>query len=148
MPERELFLGRPSGSAMPLVWAHAEHIKLLRSLADGAVFDLPPQTVQRYVRGRQTARCRIWRPDWRSAVIPCGHALRIDLPDPAVIHWSSDGWRTAHDTSTTLIVPGIHMAEIPTADLQPGTAIVFTWRRENGDWIGENYSVNVTERRD
>jgi glucoamylase len=36
--ERELFLGRPSGSAMPLVWAHAEHLKLLRSLADRAVF--------------------------------------------------------------------------------------------------------------
>src|SRR5881398_3740999 len=41
IPERELFLGRPSGSAMPLVWAHAEHIKLLRSLKDGAVFDMP-----------------------------------------------------------------------------------------------------------
>lgn len=35
IPERELFLGRPSGSAMPLVWEHAEHIKLLRSLRDG-----------------------------------------------------------------------------------------------------------------
>ena len=26
IPERELFAGRPSGSAMPLVWAHAEHL--------------------------------------------------------------------------------------------------------------------------
>src|SRR6201999_3027845 len=26
IPGRELFFGRPSGSAMPLVWAHAEHI--------------------------------------------------------------------------------------------------------------------------
>src|SRR5439155_879317 len=31
LPERELFRGRPSGSAMPLVWAHAQHVKLLRS---------------------------------------------------------------------------------------------------------------------
>ena len=37
IPERELYGGRPSGSAMPLVWAHAEYIKLRRSLCDGTV---------------------------------------------------------------------------------------------------------------
>ena len=31
LPERGMFLGRPSGSAMPLAWAHSEYIKLLRS---------------------------------------------------------------------------------------------------------------------
>jgi glucoamylase len=49
IPERQLFFGRPSGSAMPLVWAHAEYIKLLRSLKDGRVFDTPPQTAKRYL---------------------------------------------------------------------------------------------------
>ncbi|MFN8439698.1 MAG: glucan 1,4-alpha-glucosidase [Caldilineaceae bacterium] len=48
IPERELFLGKPAGSAMPLAWAHSEYIKLCRSLQDGAVFDLPPQPVARY----------------------------------------------------------------------------------------------------
>ena len=46
--DRELFNGRPSGSAMPLVWAHAEYVKLLRSLREGQVFDTPPQPVKRY----------------------------------------------------------------------------------------------------
>ncbi len=50
IPELELFFGKPSGSAMPLVWAHAEYVKLLRSLIDGKVFDTPEQTVQRYLR--------------------------------------------------------------------------------------------------
>ena len=45
----ELFNGKPSGSAMPLMWAHAEYIKLRRSLRDGRVFDMPPQTVQRSI---------------------------------------------------------------------------------------------------
>ena len=49
IPARQLYLGRPSGSAMPLAWAHAEHIKLLRSLRDKAVFDMPPQARNRYV---------------------------------------------------------------------------------------------------
>ena len=35
IPERELFAGKASGSACPLVWAHSEYIKLRRSLADG-----------------------------------------------------------------------------------------------------------------
>lgn len=29
IPERELYPGKPTGSAMPLVWAHAEFLKLL-----------------------------------------------------------------------------------------------------------------------
>ena len=49
LPDKELYFGRPSGSAMPLVWTHAEYVKLRRSLADGRVFDMPPQTVQRYL---------------------------------------------------------------------------------------------------
>ena len=50
IPERELFNGRPTGSAMPLVWAHAEYAKLVRSLHDGRVFDMPQQPYERYVR--------------------------------------------------------------------------------------------------
>ncbi len=49
IPERGLFQGRPSGSAMPLAWAHAEYLKLRRSLQDGRTFDRPPQTVRRYL---------------------------------------------------------------------------------------------------
>lgn len=48
LPEQGLFLGRPSHSAMPLAWAHAEYVRLLRSIRDGRVFDLPPQVYQRY----------------------------------------------------------------------------------------------------
>ena len=49
VPAGRLLLGRPSGSAMPLVWAHAEYLKLCRSLHDGSVFDTPRQPVQRYL---------------------------------------------------------------------------------------------------
>ena len=53
--EYELFPGKPTGSACPLVWAHAEYVKLRRSLRDGKVFDQPPQTAQRYMSRRQPA---------------------------------------------------------------------------------------------
>ncbi len=48
-PDLYMFLGRPTGSARPLMWAHAEYIKLLRSVADGKVFDLVPEVAARYL---------------------------------------------------------------------------------------------------
>jgi len=41
IPDRGLYYGRPTGSAAPLGWAHAEYVKLCRSLSDDRVFDRP-----------------------------------------------------------------------------------------------------------
>lgn len=41
LPARGLRFGRPTHSAAPLGWAHAEYVKLCRSLAEGRVFDMP-----------------------------------------------------------------------------------------------------------
>ncbi len=145
IPARELLAGAPSGSAMPLVWAHAEHIKLLRSLADAAVFDRPPQPVRRYLRDRKAARCRPWRPDWRMPSMPAGRVLRLDLPEAALVHWSLDGWQPRSDTKTTDTGLGIHTLELPTGDIAPGQTIVFTWRSEaTGQWVGQDNKVAVT----
>jgi glucoamylase len=145
IPSLELFPGQPSGSAMPLVWAHAEHIKLLRSLADGAVFDRPPQPVRRYLREKRVARCRPWRPDWRTPSVPGGRLLRLDLPDPALVHWSADNWQTRSDIRTRDTGFGIHTVELPTAALAAGT-VVFTWMNlTSGEWVGQDYAVTVEE---
>ncbi|HEX4129183.1 MAG TPA: glycoside hydrolase family 15 protein [Pirellulales bacterium] len=58
VPEHQLFFGRPSGSAMPLVWAHAEYLKLRRSLGEGKVFDLPVHATERYRGGKVLAAVR------------------------------------------------------------------------------------------
>src|SRR5262249_6500059 len=86
IPARELFFGKPSGSAMPLVWAHAEHIKLRRSLADCAVFDMPPQPVQRYQRDKVKPRRRGWRGNNKCSRLSAGLDLRIELREPSIIH--------------------------------------------------------------
>ena len=125
IPERELFLGRPSGSAMPLVWAHAEHVKLCRSLSDGAVFDTPPQTVARYLRERTPPRVQPWRPDWRPATIAQGRVLRLDLPHGGEVAWSIDGWKTEQTLATKDNGIGLQVAEIPTASLPAGTHLAF-----------------------
>ncbi len=145
IPRRELLPGRPSGSAMPLVWAHAEHLKLLRSLADGAVFDLPRQAARRYLHGGHTARCRTWRPDFRATSLPAGRALRIDLPHAAVVHWTIDGWGRTTDSPTRDTGLGLHVLDIASDGLHPGARIAFTWQwAGNGEWVGRDYAVDVT----
>jgi glucoamylase len=142
IPARELFRGHPSGSAMPLVWAHGEHIKLCRSLADGAVFDLPPQPANRYIKTTNLPRCAIWRPDLPITTIHAGRTLRIDLPQSATIHWSSDHWAHTSDTPTIDTPFGLFHAEISTSNLTPGQTILFTWRFGQS-WINQNYELAI-----
>jgi glucoamylase len=147
IPSLELEPGKPSGSAMPLVWAHAEHIKLLRSLADNAVFDRPVQTTRRYLREKRVARCRTWRPDWRTPSIPAGRVLRLDLQHEALVHWSTDGWRTRSDVRTHDTGLGIHSVDLPTNGLDLGQSIVFTWMNlASGEWIGQDHTVTVRDK--
>ena len=99
IPERELFLGRPSGSAMPLVWAHAEHIKLLRSLKDGAVFDMPPQPFDRYVRNSPPVAPVVWRMTSEVLKIAIGRNLRLEFLEPAMVRWSLNNWASVKDSN-------------------------------------------------
>ena len=48
IPSAGMYLGRSAGSAQPLVWAHSEYVKLLRSVTDGRVFDRISAVEDRY----------------------------------------------------------------------------------------------------
>src|SRR5437773_6090685 len=52
LPAAHMYLGRPTGAAMPLMWAHAEYVKLLRSVRDQRVFDSIPEVANRYIHRR------------------------------------------------------------------------------------------------
>jgi glucoamylase len=142
IPGRELFNGHPSGSAMPLVWAHAEYIKLVRSLRDGRVFDLPPQPVERYQLNRFTSPYAIWRFNHKCRNISEGKILRIELLASAVVHWSTNGWQTVRDTPTKDTGLGMHIADLSTHNQPAGTKVVFTffWSAENR-WEGMDFEV-------
>ncbi|MBB3425554.1 glucoamylase [Rhizobium sp. BK312] len=146
IPELGLALGKPSGSAMPLVWAHAEHIKLLRSLRDGAVFDMPPQGVERYLKNKVTAPFVPWRFNNKLSQLSVGKRLRIEVMARAIIRWSVDGWASASDTETSQNGFGIHVAELSCERLPKGGSIAFTFYWPDTDrWEGEDFSVSVVE---
>jgi glucoamylase len=148
IPALELFNGHPSGSAMPLVWAHAEYIKLLRSLRDGRVFDTPPVTVQRYQVDNVRSPFAFWRFSHKCRRIPLGSVLRVEVLAPALIHWSCDEWRTSQDTETTDSHLGMHFADLPVAALPAGSVIRFTiYWTDARRWEGSDFEIAVGHQR-
>ncbi len=144
IPDRELFFGKPSGSAMPLVWAHAEYLKLVRSLEEGDVFDAPPQTVMRYIKETHPASFAMWRFNHKIKSIPRGVRLRIELPVSATVHWSADGWKHTHDTDTADTHIGMHVADLPASELNQAREILFTFYwKQSENWEGKDFSVSV-----
>ncbi len=145
IPARELFRGRPSGSAMPLVWAHAEHIKLVRSVQDGRVFDMPEATRRRYVVEGTTARYACWRFNHKIRSVPAGRDLRVEALEPFVLHWSSDTWATTADATSRDTALGIHVVDVAVGRLPAGDAIDFTfyWPKAQR-WENQNYRVSGT----
>jgi glucoamylase len=144
IPALELSRGKPTGSACPLVWAHSEYVKLRRSLRDGKIFDQPPQTVQRYLVEKTTPQVFGWRFNNKCRTVPRNKKLRIVLLNPALVHWSIDGWQTFVDTKARDTGLGIYTLDLPTASLPVGSQVAFTflWTQENR-WQGEDYSVTV-----
>lgn len=144
IPERELFFGRPSGSAMPLVWAHAEYVKLRRSLREQRVFDMPPETMQRYLIEKIGSSYACWRFNHKIRTMPAGTKLRVEVLAPALVHWSADNWQTTQDTTTWNTDLGVHVADLPTESLPAGRQIIFTFYWPSADrWEGANFEIRV-----
>jgi glucoamylase len=144
IPEQELFRGRPTGSAMPLVWAHGEYIKLRRSLQEGRIFDMPSQTVQRYIIEKTGTPYAIWRFNHKRSGMPPGKVLRVEMLAPALVRWSTDDWKNAQDTQTRSTGMAMHVVDLPTSQLPPGVRIQFSffWIESNR-WEGTNFLVVV-----
>jgi len=144
LPEHGLHFGRPSGSAMPLVWAHAEYLKLQRSLHDGRLFDQPPQTVQRYLKGKTVSPRLTWRFNHKLRSLPPGKMLRLETLAPAVIHWTADNWKTCHDEKTHDAGLGLHIADLVTRTFPAGTRVRFTFYwPDAGHWEGRDFMVRI-----
>ncbi len=142
IPERYLFPGRPSGSAMPLAWAHAEFIKLVISQHRQRPIDRPTAAWQRYRGQRLRAKRAFWFPNAPIAYLPAGSRLVVALPRPAEIRWSSDGAQHTADTPTLDAGLATHTADLHVERLAPGQRVDFTWRwRDTGEWIGQNFAA-------
>ena len=143
-PDSHMFLGRPTGSAMPLMWAHAEYIKLLRSVSDGHVFDLIPEVANRYLGDRKACQLfEVWKPNRQVRLVKRGHRLRVQVPASFHLHWTDNEWRTVNDTPSEATAFGIEFVDISiTAAQQAPIRFTFFWPGTNS-WEGRDYMVGV-----
>jgi glucoamylase len=134
--------GAPTGAAMPLCWAHAEYLTLVRSRMDGVGFDFIPPVYKRYVEAKPQSKIEMWTLAHQLPRIATGKRLRIILGASATVHWSHDGWQTVQDQETSDTGLGCWFAELSTADLPAGSRILFTFRWPER-WEGRDFAVEI-----
>ena len=143
LPELNLKLGKFTGAAMPLVWAHAEYVKLLRSVTDGRVFDRISAVAERYCRGKRPPPVEIFRLDRQLQNIAAGRTLRVLADDQFGLVWTTDDWQTSNRKESRNVGPAGYFVD---AETVPGKAgrIIFTlqWRQDNR-WEGRNFEVRL-----
>ena len=147
-PAASLQLGMPAGSAVPLVWAHAEYLKLLRSAVDGKVFDRIDSVYSRYCdeKGRKAVRTDVEIYTMRRPIqrITAGQTLRIHDGPKFDVLWSTDGWKTTNTALSRSLGSSGCAADIPTEASQAGGELSWTlhWT-EQDRWLGYNVVVTL-----
>jgi glucoamylase len=148
IPKYELYFGKPSGAAMPLVWAHSEYIKLCRSLKSKKIFDMPPQTKDRYLIQKLTSNIITWDFNNHYKYIPKGKVLRIQCLTSGIVRWSADNWQTYKDVSTLDSGVGIHYSDLMTDSLEHNQKIEYTFYwHESKNWENKNFALTVEKYR-
>ncbi|HQT27497.1 MAG TPA: glycoside hydrolase family 15 protein, partial [Burkholderiales bacterium] len=125
IPERRLYPGRPTGSAMPLAWAHAEYVKLVFSRAEGYPVDRPKSVWERYGGERPVAEQAFWLQQAPITRIGSGVKLVIALPFQAAVSWSTDGWKNPKQVATSETGLGLHLVEIDPCASGPARSLDF-----------------------
>ena len=161
-PEEHLHFGGPAGSACPLVWAHAEYLKLLRSAVDGKVFDRIDPVYERYAShgpehdhaSKPHHKIEIYSDHRPIQIVPGGAILRVLGLKRFHLVWSADGWHTTHTSQSRSLGSSGFSADIPpqrgenTPHPAPADssqiAFTFFWPEENR-WLGHNPEIRIKD---
>ena len=113
IPEKLLWLGLPTSAAVPLAWAHAEYIKLVRSSTDGRAFDRIEPVYERYAaQPRRSTTLEIWSAHRKVPAIARGHTLRVLGEQPFDITWTANDWRDRDHAAAVVTVLGIWYVDV------------------------------------
>ena len=142
---RALTPGRPTGAAMPLVWAHAEYLKLAASRALRRPFDRPDAVWERYRGARPPLTRVMWTEKAAVAELPEGCMLTIALQQAGAVRYGFDGWQEVCEQATSVNPLGLHVLDLDTRTLRAGRYIDLTFRAAE-QWVGTDFRIRVTAR--
>ncbi len=149
LPARHLRFGGPTDSAVPLLWAHSEYLKLHRSAADGKLFDLVEPAHERYATRRSERQAiEVWKHNRQAGTAPPGGLLRIQAESPFLLRWTDDEWQHSTDSKSEATGIGIHFVDIRLGREQTAPArFTFLWLDDNR-WDGKDHVVRMDARED
>ena len=147
LASQHFLFGRKTGAAVPLLWAHAEYVKLRRSAADRKSCDLIQAVYDRYAGGdRQRDVMEVWKFNRQVPAIAIGTRLRIQASSPFLLHWTADEWLHSTDTRSTATGVGIHFVDLPLPEQKTTIRFTFLWVDED-QWEGKDYSIALRKER-
>lgn len=144
IPERFLMPGRPSGSGMPLVWAHAEFLKLALAAKSGAPIERLKAVAARY-RHPPRVTCLHWRDSSPCAHLAPGVTLSIEANEPFELHYGHDSWQDPANLESSPLGLGLYGVRLEAARFGAAHSIEFT-RRFFGPrgWEQHTWQVRIT----
>lgn len=164
--ERGLYPGRPSGSAMPLLWTHSEFLKLLLAREAGKPAELLRVVAERYGHAQTAptqlpssqpprpqplrAQVRHWRPAAPVAQLEPGLLLLIEGEQGFTLHYGFDAgsgeetgeWQDVQDREALPLPFGLWGVAFSPAELHGHRTLNFTRRTASG-WEGQNHAVRL-----
>ncbi len=138
-PGEHLFLGGPTGAAMPLMWAHAEYVKLLRSARDGQIFARVPGVAERYIGDRSgVSEIEVWKFNRQAGTVRRGTTLRVIAGASFEVRWTAGDWSDAQQTRSQATSLELEWVDIAVAkDQQAPIRFTIFWPGANR-WEGRD----------
>ncbi|WP_224702674.1 glycoside hydrolase family 15 protein [Devosia aquimaris] len=144
IPERGLEPGKPSGSAMPLVWAHGELLKLLAASVTGRCAESFAQVETRYGGQSPQADCWIWRESSAFAGVPKGRDVRVECEEPFVLHFGDADWKQVSERDSMPVGFGMHGVTVEADVLvRLGTLRFTVFFTERQAWREQDFAISL-----
>jgi glucoamylase len=142
IPKRELYNGHPTGSGMPLAWAHAEYVKLLLSLHEGRVWDMPKTTTLRYLDKDVRSNVTIWTPNENRTWMKTGKLFQVMVEYEGLVRWRGPGQSSAEILLQERAL-GFYTAILPTNSFTAKSIFEFEVVPKNEDLHSTKVKVTV-----
>jgi glucoamylase len=145
-PRRGLLLGRATGSAAPLGWAHAEYLKLLIAFATSELPDRIDPARQRYAFQPPAEPALVWSEAHPLRAVSEGRGVRVQMRRAAEVIWTADGGATSRAAPGYDTRLGFWVADLPVHRLRPGTVVHWTLHYPDGTWDSHDYQFRIVPR--
>lgn len=151
IPDKRLFPGRPTGSAAPLVWAHAEFLKLYLAAVHGVNADQVASVAQHFQPAPAPATAHLRH---EAVVATAAAVIAIEADHPFRLRWrreppATDGTAVGgvgdapREQASEPGPFGLHAVRLARADLGSAGSVVWTRLGSDGNPDGPDHRIDL-----